>query len=692
LFGVVLLSPQKLAKTLMIDLELSTSLSLRSRIYLIWKLNRRIERYCVIEDVTGTVAHGYMLGMEQIEHLLKEPDKEQPHWFTQMIDVHLAEGYSNIHKNIPDNFLYAAGHYLLIASCTAEYNQKACTNVARFYDLKVICELLYFAVTNINRCLDLLGSDIALALGNSFNDDLLYLRSIECYQNVELGRYIASNLFSQVYEDEQKETDTTFCFDGCTSNFQNVGLDLQEPQSLYKYVPASTLNIIVSELSFRFTPLCEFNDPFDGQIRPSFNHKADCLIAEVKNILRRHIEEQDELPCLTKFEQTFFKVFESDNVDEAKVLSYLSQIIKTMLEQYTGFYLQQADVESSESETSIMTLLMPCLLLLKLDVKSQVIRKDHVLGLIDKLFGEFEGKGRLFKGDPLYNQAQIELLANNIKVLCLTANSNSQLMWAHYADQHKGALLKLNANKLEQLGLLKEVTYHRAFPESHSIESLAKSYLNFDIKPDDKLLINMLSSKAIDWEYEKEFRIFGNQTKLNSNGIAKIDNNCIEAIYFGARYDYSEMLKFRESKKIAQSDIDIFFGEKDDQCFEINYFPFSNSSIRNADTISIDYLIDTYSYVLDCAVRSLKQEILIYNSRLVSLGKLLDLKKTLAAEKLQELYDVVETSICMVKTTDPESVQEEQKQEGLKNFATAYENLKSILSEDVAQKNIPSMW
>jgi hypothetical protein len=68
---------------------------------------------------------------------------------------------------------------------------------------------------------------------------------------------------------------------------------------------------------------------------------------------------------------------------------------------------------------------------------------------------------------------------------------------------------------------------------------------------------------------------------------------------------------------------------------------------------------------------------------MVSIGKLLDLNKTEAAEKLKALYLVTDNSISMVKTTDEDTLQNLRKEQGLKNFAKEYSRLKDLLSNDV---------
>ena len=107
--------------------------------------------------------------------------------------------------------------------------------------------------------------------------------------------------------------------------------------------------------------------------------------------------------------------------------------------------------------------------------------------------------------------------------------SNS-LMWAHYADNHKGICIKYNFKYSTSLinqgrnivSYFKDVRY--------SNEDMRKySKLN-DINDKDAFFL-----KGKEWEYEKELRYLYFNTNDKEEHKAIDIPNCIEAIYFGLR-------------------------------------------------------------------------------------------------------------------------------------------------------------
>lgn len=87
----------------------------------------------------------------------------------------------------------------------------------------------------------------------------------------------------------------------------------------------------------------------------------------------------------------------------------------------------------------------------------------------------------------------------NIGVLSLSRNHNSNLMWSHYAKNHTGFMIEIensfdiNKGYIGKSLMAKEVTYHNNRPQTKLHESYSdESYFLF---------------KDPSWEYEKEMRL-----------------------------------------------------------------------------------------------------------------------------------------------------------------------------------------
>ena len=89
----------------------------------------------------------------------------------------------------------------------------------------------------------------------------------------------------------------------------------------------------------------------------------------------------------------------------------------------------------------------------------------------------------------------------NIAVLCLTEHADSLLMWAHYGDCHKGAVIgfdpehpSLAVRADGEPRRFKRVSYSKERPRRETLTDLSAEEMFF--------------TKSPDWQYEGEWRVF----------------------------------------------------------------------------------------------------------------------------------------------------------------------------------------
>ncbi|MBK9191682.1 MAG: DUF2971 domain-containing protein [Crocinitomicaceae bacterium] len=75
-------------------------------------------------------------------------------------------------------------------------------------------------------------------------------------------------------------------------------------------------------------------------------------------------------------------------------------------------------------------------------------------------------------------------------------DTNNALMWSHYADHHKGICLIFEINEKENPDLYK-VKYKKILPKLDYTKSESAFRKN---------LVNIATTKSVDWKYEKEWR------------------------------------------------------------------------------------------------------------------------------------------------------------------------------------------
>lgn len=105
-------------------------------------------------------------------------------------------------------------------------------------------------------------------------------------------------------------------------------------------------------------------------------------------------------------------------------------------------------------------------------------------------------------------------------ITCFSTNNAHELMWAHYADKHRGVCLVFDED-IEQDFFGLPVTY----PEVRQRINLAT------LEPNQFMKDTMLT-KSKKWEYEEELRIIGWRGKA---GYKLFPPHCLEGIILGSK-------------------------------------------------------------------------------------------------------------------------------------------------------------
>lgn len=122
---------------------------------------------------------------------------------------------------------------------------------------------------------------------------------------------------------------------------------------------------------------------------------------------------------------------------------------------------------------------------------------------------------------------------NDLRVLSLTTNPLELLMWAHYGDEHRGVVVELDIwHPSIRCGSPGGDMYS-------SLEEVKYTHQKVFGIPDPMVLIDVLSRKSVEWQYEREWRLIRTKsmTREHKHGVdvVDIDLSVIRSIYFGAR-------------------------------------------------------------------------------------------------------------------------------------------------------------
>lgn len=128
------------------------------------------------------------------------------------------------------------------------------------------------------------------------------------------------------------------------------------------------------------------------------------------------------------------------------------------------------------------------------------------------------------------------------------------LMWAHYADSHKGVCIKYHfPNSFTILGLNSDSVTCLFHDITYSDSDICQYSKKYRINMEDALFL-----KGKQWEYENELRfLYFDVNGREGYKVIKAEN-CIEAVYFGLRCseeDKTSIMNILKDKKLITIDL-----------------------------------------------------------------------------------------------------------------------------------------
>jgi hypothetical protein len=214
----------------------------------------------------------------------------------------------------------------------------------------------------------------------------------------------------------------------------------------YKYASATTALAIVKNRTLRWSSPLAFNDPFDVPKKLDLGFSPEQLVSETVRLFDYLIESAIEPPG------TF------------------------------GELVRQ----------------------LRLD-RRPAVRREILESLRSMTTAQFQESGHLFNE---FKDTWASLLPR-LRVLCLSEAADSTVMWAHYSDQHRGAVLRLEClDSFDSATLLAEpIIYRNEPPRLPSAEYWARTFFDLEKIDWQDFFREYHYTKSTDWSYEREWRV-----------------------------------------------------------------------------------------------------------------------------------------------------------------------------------------
>ncbi len=219
----------------------------------------------------------------------------------------------------------------------------------------------------------------------------------------------------------------------------------------------------------------------------------------------------------------------------------------------------------------------------------QLFSLEFYASNLQEMNDPFEGTfsfGTISHNEEKYTKVIQQISSLGIYSLAIDENNypNNDLMWAHYANAHKGFCIEYDLdllvdtiNKDDYLGQIQiDYTNERPLVESNMT-------LNESIK-------SIVGKKSQSWSYEKELRLL-----FHTRGIKKINNILpITGVYFGLNMDSLErqqIIAYLKDKNVKYYQMERVDGTYDLKATEIiSKFEYSVISI-NKNSVCSNYII-----------------------------------------------------------------------------------------------------
>lgn len=290
----------------------------------------------------------------------------------------------------------------------------------------------------------------------------------------------------------------------------------------FKYVTYEGAINILSNIAIKWSSPLTFNDPFDILVRPNIGFTED----EFKNYS----------------EQRFLNDINSEDPP-----THNQELITKIREK--SLYFTQGDLQN---------MIRP---------RVETLSKE-----VFSIFAEY--------------QDQWIKLAKNIRVLCLTEVHDNLLMWAHYAANHSGAVIKLKClpdSDTVPTSRAIRVEYQDTFPSVATPEEWTNEVLGIKNLNRNEVFLRFIATKSTHWAYEKEWRCLHQKrpTDNSDNEICVIHPEEIEAVYMGCRMSEKNKQIIKGLLRDNLAHVQIYEAKLNDKRYELIFCENSNGKSEN---------------------------------------------------------------------------------------------------------------
>lgn len=162
-----------------------------------------------------------------------------------------------------------------------------------------------------------------------------------------------------------------------------------------------------------------------------------------------------------------------------------------------------------------------------------------------------------------------------LRIYCVSETNDNLLMWAHYSDCHKGAVIKHKCLIEHDRALCAAVPleYDTDIPIIANLEEYIKHLTGQKELALDNLFTKFATTKSTHWAYEKEWRCIGRDSQNDGNlfEFVNILPEEIEGIYFGCKMPKNEQNEIQNLITGDFSHVKLFQAHKHPKRYELEF-------------------------------------------------------------------------------------------------------------------------
>ena len=200
---------------------------------------------------------------------------------------------------------------------------------------------------------------------------------------------------------------------------------------------------------------------------------------------------------------------------------------------------------------------------------------ERKIQFLEEVRISWEGNEVLSKIEKTNDDAITHILCT-YRVFCVSKVPHQILMWSHYADKHKGAVIKLTMPENPPwCWRFKEVTYSDEFPIHNTTEQMIDNMLGLWRPNPEETARKLLFTKSNHWRYEKEWRDI---VKLDGSDNFGEGKHCLDvekerflAVYFGIDMKDEDMEEIVEIVNEKLPHLEVYQAKKDKDRFKLNF-------------------------------------------------------------------------------------------------------------------------